>query len=119
MKKWSQLARMMAVSLALGLVSVLATPPIPAFALNRVACNESGYLRIWYWSWTSDGYEYLDSYCWANAGEDDQIYLRRAARLHSGNNAGYIIIDNSTKVSFGKWWEGDIPEGALTFIHIN
>jgi len=118
-KKWSQKAWMLTGALTLSLVSVVAVPPVPASALNRVSCNESGYLRIWYWSWTSDGYEYLDSYCWANAGEDDQIDLQRAARLHSGNNAGYVIIDNSIKVSFGKWWEGDIPEGSLTFIHID
>ncbi|MET8008097.1 hypothetical protein [Nonomuraea glycinis] len=119
MKKRSQKARMLAGTLALSLVSVLATPPIPAFALNRVACNEDGYLRIWAWSWTSDGVEYLDSYCWANAGEDDLITLRRATRLHSGNNAGYVIMNESTRVSFGKWWEGDIPEGDVTFIHID
>ncbi len=119
MRKRLQKAKVLAGALALSLVSILATPPAPAFALNRVACNEDGYLRIWYWSWTLEGPDHLASICWANAGEDDLIYLSRAARLHSGNNAGYVIIDNSIRVSFGKWWEDDLPEGAVTFIHID
>jgi hypothetical protein len=118
-KMWSRKAWLLTGALALSLVSVLAAPAPHASALNSVACNEDGYLRIWYWSWTSDGFEYLDSYCFANAGEDDQVGIQRAARLSSGNNAGYVIIDNSTRVSFGKWWKGDLPKGTVTFLHID
>jgi len=115
---WSRKTGLLAGALALSLVPVLAAPAVPASALNRVACNESGYLRIWYWSWTSDGYEYLDSYCWANAGEDDQFFVQRATRLYSGNNSGYVIINESRRISFGKWWDGELP-GDVTFLHID
>jgi hypothetical protein len=119
-KKWVQKARLLAGALTLSLVSILAMPSTPAFALNGVACNETGYLRIWFWSYTSDGFQYKSSYCFANAGEDDQIYIREAVHLHSGNNAGYVILDNGGVLRFGKWWDGDIsPEDNVNFIHID
>lgn len=119
MKTLPRKAWLLAGALALSLVSILGAPATPASALNGVACNEDGYLRISYRSWTSDGFEYTASYCWANAGEDDQLDVQRATHLHSGNNAGYVIIDDSILVSFGKWWDGDLPGGTVTFLHIN
>ncbi|WP_030377879.1 MULTISPECIES: hypothetical protein [unclassified Streptomyces] len=118
MKMWSRKAWLLLSALALSLGTVLAAPATSASALNGVACDEDGYLRIWYTSWTSDGFEYQASYCWANAGEDDQLYVPRVTHLHSGNNAGYVIIDESRRISFGKWWSGDLS-GAVTFLHID
>lgn len=119
MKTWSRKLRMLAGAVVLSLAAVAVVPAAPAYALNLVACNESGYLRIWYWSWTSDGFEYEDSRCWANAGEDDQLYIRRATRLWSGNNAGYVVIDEERRVNFAKEKDVDLDEGAVTFLKIN
>ncbi|MCA2215325.1 hypothetical protein [Jidongwangia harbinensis] len=118
MKTWSRKLRMLAAAVALSLPVVAVAPAAPAYALNLVACNEGGYLRIWYWSWTSDGFEYEDSRCWANAGEDDQLYIRRATRLWSGNNAGYVEIDDERRVNFPKDKEVKLDEGAVTFLKI-
>jgi hypothetical protein len=109
---------MLVAALALSLVSVVAAPPAPAFALNLVACNESGYLRIWFWSWTSDGFEYEDSRCWANRGFDDQLDIRRATRLWSGNNAGYVITDEGGRINFPKEKEVSLSEGTVNYLEI-
>jgi len=89
-------------ALALSLTAIVAAPAAPALAMNRVACNEGGYLRIWFWSWTSDGFEYEDSICFANKGFDDEIYIRRATRLWSGENAGMIDIVDKGRVEFAR-----------------
>ncbi|BCJ48972.1 hypothetical protein Asp14428_04470 [Actinoplanes sp. NBRC 14428] len=119
MKNWSRRARLLAGALALSLVTVLA-PASPALALNRVACNERGYLRIWFWSWTSDGFEYEDSICWANAGEDDRLEIRRATRLWSGENLGYVTTAQRGRIDFDKRnQEFDLHEGTVDFLKIN
>ena len=102
MRNLPRKARTLAVALVLSLASVFAAPAAPALALNSVSCDEEGYLRIWYWGWW-EGEEVPWSKCYANAGEDDGIYISSAYKLWSGNNAGYVLIGNdSRKVSFGK-----------------
>jgi hypothetical protein len=41
-------------------------------------------------------------------------------QLRSGNNAGYVILDNGGVLRFEKWWHGDIsPADNVNFIHID
>jgi hypothetical protein len=119
MTNWSRKARALVGALALSMVSIVVTPPAPAFALNRVACNESGYLRIWFWSVTSDGFEYEDSICFANAGEDDLLDIRRATRLWSGENAGYVITDEAGRINFDRKKDVSLSDGSVNFLKIN
>ena len=117
MRNLPRKARMLAVAVALSITSVFAAPATPALALNSVACDEAGYLRIHYWGWW-DGEEVPWSKCYANAGEDDQIYISRAFKLWSGNNAGYVLIGNdSRKIEFGKN-ETKTLDSYVTFLKI-
>jgi hypothetical protein len=123
-KSWSRTPRMLIAAFAMSLVFIITAPAAPALALNPVACNEDGYLRIWYWTINGEGDEYKASKCYANAGEDDQFYIAQSVRMWSGNNAGYVILNNAERVNFGKNEYKDLGTNpdrgtSVTFLKIN
>ncbi|MER5430169.1 hypothetical protein [Streptomyces sp. NPDC002588] len=107
-----------AVAVAASATLVLGLPAAPASALNEVRCTQSDFLYIYY-TQIVGGYKVEAKRCWANAGEDDQIWVNDVTRLSSGNNAGYLYINEFTGVWFGKWADIDLLEGGVTFLHIN
>lgn len=125
MRNWFRTPKVAITAVAMSLAFVITAPAAPALALNQVACNEEGYLRIWYWTINGEGDEYKTAKCYANAGEDDQFFIARAVRLWSGDNAGYVILkDGAARVDFGKNEYKDLgtdPDHGIsvTFLKIN
>jgi hypothetical protein len=103
-------------AVALGLSAAVLTPASPAYAINEVNCNESGYLYIYYWD-TIEGYDFQAKRCWANKGETE-MDLYGSISLSSGNNAGYIITTDNGRVNFGKFQDKDLS-GEVTYLHID
>jgi hypothetical protein len=99
-------------SAVIGLVlmsSVSMTMPVQA--INRVACNEGGYMKVT----QGDGVM-----CFANAGEAD-VVIANVRSLYSGNNAGYVQT-NKGIYSFRKWesinFYDRVGTVTITFIRI-
>ncbi|WP_328912019.1 MULTISPECIES: beta/gamma crystallin domain-containing protein [unclassified Streptomyces] len=94
-------------------VSAVAAPS-SAF-INRTDCNNrSDFFQLW----KQPSGEEL---CFANAG-DLPVAVYDVTYLNSGNNAGYVRVDNNGRafqVNFLKDQRNVAVNGTVTFIHIN
>lgn len=99
------------VLVAASIVGSSVSMTMPVQAVNRVSCNEAGYMQI------IQGRG--GKMCFANGG-DIPVVIADVHKFYSGNNAGYIET-NKVRLNFGKWQGYDFAyhwNGPVTVLRI-